>query len=104
MEDIARDLVTGVGGRWPVIGGLILIGAWLGWLAYKAYEDDSAAGAAFLGLLAVGAFVLAMSSAPLAKAGCRTLWQQDLEKYHDSNCELLVHCFAGMTDPTRRCS
>ena len=104
MEDIARDLVTGVGARWPVIGGLILVGAWLGWLAYKAYEDDSAGPAAFLGVLAVAVFVLAWSSAPLAQAGCRDLWKQDAQKYHDSNCEFLVHCIAGITDPTKRCS
>ncbi|MGN6301098.1 MAG: hypothetical protein ACTHN8_08410 [Angustibacter sp.] len=104
MAEIMRDLVTGFGGKWPVIGGLVVLGAFLGWLAAKAYEDHSPAGAGFLGLLAVAAFVLAAGSMPLARAGCRSLWQVDPQKYTDSNCEVLVHCIAGVTDPTRRCS
>ncbi|MGN6611689.1 MAG: hypothetical protein ACTHLJ_07915 [Angustibacter sp.] len=104
MAEIMRDLVTGFGGKWPVIGGLVFIGAFLGWLAYKAYEDHSPGGAGFLGLLAVAAFALAVTSMPLARAGCRTLWQEDAQKYTDSNCEVLVHCMAGVLDPSRRCS
>jgi hypothetical protein len=104
MAEILRDLVTGVGSKWPVIGVLILAGAWLGWLAYQAYEDHSPGGAGALGVLAVAAFALALATAPLAQASCRSLWQTDPQKYTDSNCDVLVHCLAGVTDPTRRCS
>jgi hypothetical protein len=93
MDGFVRDAIIKIGGPLPVIGSALVIAAILGWVAYKAYEDDSKEIAVLLGGLTVGVLIAALFSVPAAKSSCRQLYRTDVISYASSNCEMLVRCY-----------
>lgn len=92
MEDLARDVVFQVGGKWPVIGAAVVAMAVAFWLAYKAWDTEFQ----ILSYIAGGAGAAALLSAVLgfsaAQDSCRQMWSEDRIGFNTDNCQTIVHC------------
>lgn len=101
MEDQLRDAVITVGGPWPVIGGAVVLLAFLLWGAWMA-RDQSQPLAIGLAGAAGGVLLFVLISVPAARASCSDLYRSDQVQFGLKHCQLLVSCVGS--GPSASCA
>ena len=94
MDNI-RDFIIDVGGDLPVVGGGVVVFAFLAWGAWEAYDKVSKELGFVLGAAAVGVAIAVVASLSAAKASCEDLYMAGSLEYHTANCDVIVTCYGS---------